>query len=876
MGNSICKRFRAHRRTRAPPEGHEQGQVSASSTRTASPKPPATSMPNSRPLLPESSEFPDVPRAKTIPMALTMPKPHPLHPPRPEFIPFTVTNLCPYFPWDGLDYMTFPERQGWLVHCKDKQCHTLCPPGFCNGGLEDDAARLYRYDVADGPASPMLSRVDGSPITSTSKAAFLQAWLFFGTLHEMSRLCGLSMDIDGEFLADGGRAISTAALNGLAGRWFASLHHENVGNKVFMQEIFTIYRHLALLLNKEVVEESGPEGSNRRKKPAAFTYTPEEARVFLSIELVLRTIGLHLLLHCYSPTLSCDESDGWSRRKITQVMEWRGRRIEGFDTLEDYADTQLEDHGWCPIELLPLPNPELFFASLLDRPRIRDHSNCGSKVCGAYQTDEATYRTAHVDATCECDFVSVSTSDLEVLRQDKIPVILISEDLNLEVVETASFPYIALSHVWADGLGNPVENALPKCQLRRLRSYVVGLYNTYYRDQLSTPEPAVAFWMDTLCVPVAEEAKAFRKQAIQLLGKTYHEATAVLVLDRELEIFNAASAPFFEIGLRILCSGWVKRLWTLQEATLASEAHGEEKIYFQMGDGPLLYQKYDRDRPAVHTVPNDTDPREVRAEERILLCDDWLMIHLGERLPSVRAMRIMRKDWSPFYVVCTAIQHRTTSKAEDVPLCVGSLLGFDISTIAHAPDGEHRLKAFYILMRVIPYSVLWVEDVEKLGIAPFRWAPVSITVFPFSAASLEPNDGRCDEEGLHVRPYSSFVVKDVVASDLQGAMPDRFRLVDSEKGLHYGALWLSRDRRAVPLPTLDRKMAIIIASPEREVMPNAAFVLISADSSSTHSDDAEITGTVIGYRFFAPERKGPEDAVVYCTPMSESQRWCIT
>ena len=99
---------------------------------------------------------------------------------------------------------------------------------------------------------------------------------------------------------------------------------------------------------------------------------------------------------------------------------------------------------------------------------------------------------------------------------------------------------------------------------------MLGLYNTHYRDSQPTSGSAVAFWMDTVCVPVAEEAKAFRKKAIQLLGKTYHEATAVLVLDRELEIVNAASAPFFEVGLRILCSGWVKRLWTLQEATLAT------------------------------------------------------------------------------------------------------------------------------------------------------------------------------------------------------------------------------------------------------------------------------------------------------------------
>jgi len=99
--------------------------------------------------------------------------------------------------------------------------------------------------------------------------------------------------------------------------------------------------------------------------------------------------------------------------------------------------------------------------------------------------------------------------------------------------------------------------------------------------------------MDTLCIPVHPSAKAYRKKAIQLLGKTFNEATAALVLDRELEMEDSTTATFFELGLRILCSGWAKRLWTLQEALLASEAHGSDKLYFQMHDGPFLYQKYD-------------------------------------------------------------------------------------------------------------------------------------------------------------------------------------------------------------------------------------------------------------------------------------------
>ncbi|KAF9255398.1 hypothetical protein L218DRAFT_828460, partial [Marasmius fiardii PR-910] len=230
--------------------------------------------------------------------------------------------------------------------------------------------------------------------------------------------------------------------------------------------------------------------------------------------------------------------------------------------------------------------------------------------------------------------------------------------------------------------------------------------------------------MDTLCIPVDPSKSAYRKKAIKLLGKTFHEATAVLILDRELEIVRCATATFLELGLRILCSGWVKRLWTLQEATLASEAWGTDKLYFQMQDGPFLYQKYSRDRKASRNL--DERATEIQAEERTLLFENGIMLELGAQIPSVQAMREMREGWSPFRVIHSAIEHRSTSKFEDVPLCIASLLGKDVSSIVSASDAEQRMAAFYILMREVPIGVLWYDKPEKLSTRPFRWAPKSI------------------------------------------------------------------------------------------------------------------------------------------------------
>ncbi|KAH9893192.1 hypothetical protein C8Q73DRAFT_522338 [Cubamyces lactineus] len=105
MGNCVCTKSRLSKRTKAP-EGPKQGQISASFTEVAS-------VVHGRQAIADVDvPLPNMPSAKTIPITLTMSQPHASLPPRPEFIPFTVANLCSSPPWDELDYMTHPERSG--------------------------------------------------------------------------------------------------------------------------------------------------------------------------------------------------------------------------------------------------------------------------------------------------------------------------------------------------------------------------------------------------------------------------------------------------------------------------------------------------------------------------------------------------------------------------------------------------------------------------------------------------------------------------------------------------------------------------------------------------------------------------------------------
>ena len=66
--------------------------------------------------------------------------------------------------------------------------------------------------------------------------------------------------------------------------------------------------------------------------------------------------------------------------------------------------------------------------------------------------------------------------------------------VNCHAADSADVCYVALSHIWADGLGNPFKNSLPLCQLNRLQNAVKNLQNH--------SEPNIrgcSFWVDTLC-----------------------------------------------------------------------------------------------------------------------------------------------------------------------------------------------------------------------------------------------------------------------------------------------------------------------------------------------------------------------------------------
>jgi hypothetical protein len=74
-----------------------------------------------------------------------------------------------------------------------------------------------------------------------------------------------------------------------------------------------------------------------------------------------------------------------------------------------------------------------------------------------------------------------------------------------------------------------------------------------------------------------------RKLAITGLKKTFAEADSILILDAELQKVSI-KCSLMEPCTRVLCSGWMKRLWTLEEGVA-----GRERLYIQFLEGSVPF-----------------------------------------------------------------------------------------------------------------------------------------------------------------------------------------------------------------------------------------------------------------------------------------------
>ncbi|KAL8701391.1 MAG: hypothetical protein Q9201_004929 [Fulgogasparrea decipioides] len=436
------------------------------------------------------------------------------------------------------------------------------------------------------------------------------------------------------------------------------------------------------------------------------------------------------------------------------------------------------DLGWCLAQaghIFQFYTPFLnHYLSGLPRQHLNSHDNgCSWERCVGNNVDESSYKTQHVQDSCSCLFLGPEYQQLtELVRSDRIPLVEIEitdgqPALRMVAAELHT-EYVSLSHVWAGGLGNFKENKLPVCQLlrlyqlldgldrfqasefqltiydfqsqswrwlkrvlgplppQRLIDYIIYLFRVVkdqtfliYNHWLGPRKPRpMYFWMDTLCIPVKPEDLALRLKAINNMALTYAAARKCLVLDPELQDLSMNDLTHLQVNAHVLCSTWLTRSWTFQEARLS------RAWFAQFADG--LYNPDSRENGFLHhrlysdwiTYRSDAD---YLASEMIRWYNDMPAVR-QRTMSANQGFRLLNDPLYNIIIVWNQLVSRSTSKPEDVHGILANMLDLSAGEVLALPS-EQRMKAILGGQDKLPGGLLY-NDATKIQDDNCRWVPL--------------------------------------------------------------------------------------------------------------------------------------------------------
>ncbi|KIW89982.1 uncharacterized protein Z519_09412 [Cladophialophora bantiana CBS 173.52] len=369
--------------------------------------------------------------------------------------------------------------------------------------------------------------------------------------------------------------------------------------------------------------------------------------------------------------------------------------------------------NWCPNRLHGFVNVQgfsigvLWYIANLDPPKVRDdHGTCSPQRCNSLHIDVDDYDIQHIKADCECELISPSTKEMvRIVHRNSIALFTVQHAAGEAMLsiqdEKRTRNYVAISHVWADGHGNLQANSLPTCVLEKLQHNVdaLGISNSRV---VHTP-----IWMDTICLP--RFPLDLRRKALLHLSDIFVKAGGVLVLDSYLQASDSLSISPIEILARISISGWTTRLWTFSEGRLA------RRVWFQFrGRAVDLYD----------LMNNWHEELKLRIPASPLTNVSYGMavLHSATNLLESGQDRERPLELGQIKI---AMNSRQTSWPSDEALCLGAILQLDLSTIIDAEDSK-KMAAFWRQVDSVPIGIIFTRCSPKLEDAGCRWAPATL------------------------------------------------------------------------------------------------------------------------------------------------------
>lgn len=387
-------------------------------------------------------------------------------------------------------------------------------------------------------------------------------------------------------------------------------------------------------------------------------------------------------------------------------------------------------HNWCPSRIAGLVNsvntPLAYVASLLPSYDTRSHDGCRPTKCLKGPSTVQAMVGVHRE-NCDQKCVTTTVREIQLIHmwnEGGIPGVRLANSMQpefVDIVDCTRVPFIAISHVWSHGLGNPTMNELPSCQLRFLCDLVKRLGG----------EDAI-LWIDALSIPIDPEAKRI---AISKLRRVYSEASKVLVIDKDL--MQVGSDQTEQI-LQLFGSEWQRRLWTLQESRLARE------LFIHFKDSSVPVSELIARRPVSQFSDSNAD-----------IFDFYLVLKEDMR----RRFSSNQDAQSQFMALVENLAPRSVTVKSDEPICLATLLGLSLEDY----DPYPTILDIYRSLPNIPQDLMFLKQ-PRLQVPGLTWAPATFLEMKFVSfwgGNKTPPPGRLLEEGLIVTKDCLLLDKDL-------------------------------------------------------------------------------------------------------------------
>ena len=691
-------------------------------------------------------------------------------------------------------------------------------------------------------------------------ASLVQAWLYFGLIHAITRLpVDTSQYIRQN--TQGKPVVTSRPLLSHLQLWQKELASQEDGGKNLIAQIdqlFKIY-HYFLSYVAVIWKDLLPH------------------KVGASIVVLHQTLALAKLSmfpSSYAPPSLCNFHDYFHKQ----------------------IRAPLVDNGWCKAtvhrlgqRLSPVTLYHMASVKNILPAKSESHLTCSNSSCQAWRPPVGAFKPQHAMLNCQCQLMpSVQDQVTSIVEKRCIPLLSFSEDTGISIKSLdltspgGGEEYVAISHVWADGLGNPSDNTMYECQLRLLQDRVTRVWKLHHQTKEDIKDSSsVLFWIDTLCVPAKESE--IKSIALAMMEDTYREASIVLVMDAGLKSLSTTTTPPFQLAISIAASKWWTRLWTLQEGVFA------KALYFQCSDAALS--------------PTDVVRRSHNRFSSLSSAPPWDMetMFVHDALSEVQELSLSKLRSNSGRHILDQVSWRFTTRQADETICLAILLKLPVSTLAQLePDPRVRMRAFILMQGFFPTSVLFgrgkfEEHFEDEG---FRWAPCSFLTRTAGPSAYENTfDPRwvgkeesvetsyADERGLHVQSFGFRLdVRNCTKENVKNPM-----VCLVLEGLQQGAYTLSLLGRITwdiclswgkqlflilprPLDVGSRALVGVLASGlEESEGTESAITCRYEERVAIYLGERHLTGEP--YTEYRMDANVP--GAIQATVLDEKQKWCV-